>query len=289
MTPLELLKTWPGWEQKTADEIISCPAFRVQIGERTFLSAAPSDMSGRAGTPCTPQNLDLSISFDDEPSTLSLYDSPAFPELHELWPVLPKLPPEIILALVEKECGSFLQSLENTLRRRLSIKGLSGRAGTPCTPPSDLSGERILLSAAKPEAQEESSLTFSLTKTPWLVSLLGTLDHLDLADPAITSLTRPAEACYAEFSASTELKEGDILLLRDEEPKYIFERNPEFLQVLDPQPFEVTFSELLSSSIHLPPPPQTYLLSNGLAATLTTLCGKPALKILPSTSTSTST
>ena len=113
MSEIELLKAWPSWAKANAETILASPAWRVPFmgGNLRVAEAPAADLL-----------VALTVAFDDEEAELKIYDSPAFPELHELKPVLNRFPAEIRLALAEKECGGLFQALEDLARRQLSIR-----------------------------------------------------------------------------------------------------------------------------------------------------------------------
>ena len=111
MDALELLKTWPGWANAGAETVLASPAWRlsVRFGEETGVL--------RLGVEALSDTIDLDITLDGEPHVLSLADSSLYPDLHVLWGTRAGLPPEILLALVEKECGDLFFMLEKSTRR----------------------------------------------------------------------------------------------------------------------------------------------------------------------------
>ena len=251
MTPHEVLKSWPTWSKANAETILASPAWWVQFLEGD-LRRVPGDSAQVL--------VGLEIAFDDEPAVLVIQDSSVFPELHELKPVFAKLPPEIKLALVEKECGAFLQALEDLARRRISIRGLKDEVKFP-----DL-------------AFSNGAVTFAVSALPWLVNELGRLENLDTAHPDIAGMTRPAEALYAEFEPQP-VEAGDYLLPHAEVPRWIFERDPAKLQVIGKESGTLTFAEIAAGKLPPVPAADDFLLSNGLTARRATLCGKEVLYV----------
>jgi hypothetical protein len=197
MKPLEIVSALPQWKNLTPDEIVASPAFAAtcRLGEETR-TLRRADIA-----PAVSQMLSLSISFGDEPHTLSIARSPRFPELDKLWDSLPEVPGAIVLSLVERECGPLLQMLENAIRRQLKIVGLAPSAPDP---------DALL-------AFQADDLTFAVTRSATITGALGVLRNLDLASDAVRSVLLPAQAEYAAFALSdadlASLAPGDALLL----------------------------------------------------------------------------
>ena len=124
MDALELLKKWPTWEKANAATVLASPAWRMPV------KFDGRDASLRlVDAPAERDAISLAVKFDGEEHILGIFDTSRFSDLHLLWQKRDGLPGEIVLALVEKECGVLLQFLEDTVRKELSVEGL--RTGEP--------------------------------------------------------------------------------------------------------------------------------------------------------------
>lgn len=203
-TPSDMLANWPGWDRKTADELIASPAWamRVRWGDAEmrmrFAEDAPRDVIG------------LRIAFDGEEHFLGLGNRASFPDLNALWAEKKRLPDALVLALVEKECGNLLQLLENAVRAQLTVIGLAdpeARASARGFEVTDAKGTRVAF--------------FSMTVSPLVKEAFGDVSHIDTSHPEIRALEMPAAAEYASFllndAEAAGLAPGDCLLLPEAE------------------------------------------------------------------------
>lgn len=198
MNEMQLLARWPGWAAKSAEEIMSSPAWsmRVRWGDDEarlkFSDNRPRDV------------LALKIAFDDEEHFLGIGEREEFPDLATLWERKNEIPQALVLALVEKECGKLLQLLENAVRRQLKVIGLADpaeRDGTQGFEVVDMDGAVIS--------------NFALNVSPIVVEAFGDISAIDTSHPSILSMTRPAVVEYASFSLgkdSSAVEPGDYLL-----------------------------------------------------------------------------
>lgn len=197
MNAYELLRTWPGWSNANAETILASPAWGMSV----LYVGNPATLTCRT-EPVT-DALAIRVAFDDEEHVLALGDSAAFPDLHFLWAQRAALPREVLLALVEKECGGVFQLLEDVTKRLFSVRGLAE------TCPENL---RVFHLEAGGE-----TIDFALGLSPSLTLALGDITHLDLRHPTIRTLTRPAFAEYAVWAPGVvecaSLAVGDFLLL----------------------------------------------------------------------------
>lgn len=245
MDARELLKTWPGWANANAARVFASPAWRkaVKFGEETGSLVRAESVPGAA--------ISLSVALDDVPHVLTFAPCPLFPELDLLKDRFAALPSEIILALVEKECGTFFQFLEETLHCSFAVRGISGEKGAGI--------------AFKLET-DATSLFFSLAPASGLELRFGTLDCLDCAHETIRTLAREAFVRHAVLTLSDEeaaqLKAGDYLLLENGlAPEWIVDvPMDETVQVLSPESGSLTFAQLADDDLPAVPETATYTL-----------------------------
>ena len=246
MDALELLKKWPSWEKANAATVLASPAWRMPVkfdGRDAVLSMVDA--------PDARDAIALGVHFDGDGHTLCLFDSAAFADLHMLWDRRASLPKEVVLALVEKECGGLLQMLEDVVRKQLSIDGLKDAAAVE-PPPS----ERVFLLQAG-----STSITFSMDVSPAMEIELGKLEYLDPAHESIRALTRPAEVEYAVIPLTEEetssLAPGDLVLPPDDAvPKWTVDKPLDGqLHVRGAQAGELTFAQIADQA--LPPVPES--------------------------------
>lgn len=210
MKPLEILSELPYWAKASPEEILDSPAFAMpcRLGdESVLLRPAPVE-------PAASDMLALSVSFGDEPHALCLARSPRFPDLDKLWDSRADVPEPILLALVEKECGSLFQMLENAVRKQLRLVGVENvsRRGA-----AESVANWELARGTGDVGSDGNILNFSLTRTSTVVSALGVMRNLDLAHESIRLQKLPAEVEYAAFQLPdadlASLAPGDALLL----------------------------------------------------------------------------
>jgi len=201
MNALEILKTWPGVEKANAATLLASPAWRLE----TEYAGRPATL--RAGTSPT-ETVDLVVAFDDEPHRLRIADSSSFADLHLLWERRRELPANLLLALVERECGSLLQTLENCMRRQLSVKGFADG--------SEAVGDEksVVLTTSDAEIAFAVELSSGLT-VEW-----GRMENLDVAHPSVRGLVRPVRAEYATYDLTedelSKLVSGGLLLMPED-------------------------------------------------------------------------
>ena len=196
MKPIELLSALDAFADLDPQAILSHPAWGVPVpwdgGTATL----------RADAVMPAETLNLSVSFGDDACVLGLVPSDAFPELSKLFPVRGEVPQPILLAVIEKEAGPFLQMLENVMRRELSVQGLAD---------APTEGARAF------QVGDPTAITFTLTLSEKMLQELGDLKCLDCAHPSIAETKVSMEVAYAVFDLSAEeeagLAPGDYLLL----------------------------------------------------------------------------
>lgn len=242
MDAFELLKNWPTWRKASAEQLFDSPAWRLAV----VYDGEPCELVKREQSP--DDVLAVALSFDGEASVLGIGDSEAFPDLHRLWTKRGQLPRELLLALVEKECGALLQLLEDATQKLVVVNGLVAAADSECA--SFVFTRR-----------DGTVVPFTLSLTPAMLTHLGRFENLDLGHPSIRGLSRSARGVYAELSvAATEtLAEGDMLLLPDatEATSTWLESLPtdDRLRVCAPAEGALTFAQLADDS--LPPVPES--------------------------------
>lgn len=190
----EILSALPRWKSAGSKKLLDSPAWAMpcRLGEEPstlrIAEVRPSD------------TLDLSVLLDDERHVLSIADSPRFADLHALWPSRADVPEQIVLALVERECGILLQIVENAVRRQLKIEGLAAEG---------FDGPMLF-------AQAED-VVFGIARSHVVEAALGQLRFIDCSHPSVRAETLPAEVEYAAFALPAEdssaLAVGDVLLV----------------------------------------------------------------------------
>lgn len=199
MKQLEIISSLPQWARATPSAILDSPAFLMpcRIGDET------ASLRHAEVEPAASESLALSVAFGDEPHELLLARSPRFPELDRVWDGRFDIPDPVVLALVEMECGSLFQMLENAVRRQMRLVGVKA---------AGLGGPMITL-----RTTTDPAIVFSLTRSDAVVSAFGSLRNLDLSHDAIRSQTLPAECEYAALAtADTDLASlapGDAVLI----------------------------------------------------------------------------
>ena len=199
MKPIDLLSVLDAYAGLSPQAILSHPAWGVPVswGGGTAMLRADAVMPA--------ETLNLAVRFGDDACVLGLVPSDAFPELSKLFPVRGDVPQPILLAVIEKEAGPFLQMLENVMRRELSVQGLAE------APAPDARAFRV------EAADATSAVMFTLTLSEKMVRELGDLKYLDCEHPSIAETKVSMEVAYAVFDLSAEeeagLAPGDYLLL----------------------------------------------------------------------------
>lgn len=196
----EILASLPKWANATSEEIVVSPAWSMpcRIGERQCVM--------RLDAPRPADTLDFEITLENESLVISLVDTNLFEDLHRLWASRAEVPPEILLALIEKECSPLLQLVENFSHRQLKVVGLAAEDKVP----ADCLCARIC-------DGDEELLAFSITAKPSIVRTLGRVSFIDVADSSVRDVSLPCVSEFAAFVLSTadraSLAVGDALLL----------------------------------------------------------------------------
>lgn len=190
MSAFDILKTWPGISEASAEELFSHPAWAMpcQWGdERCALrkaAAKPRDVIG------------IAITLDDDAHFLGIGNRESFPDLHELWSRKTDLPPALVLALIEKECGDLLQLIENVSRRQVRVVGLDD--------PAKRAGGIAFDVVSLADGGIKASYVFDVR--PSTARNFGQLRFLDVNHESLRTMERPARAVYATF----DLPEADV-------------------------------------------------------------------------------
>lgn len=232
-----LLLEWPSLVKANAETILSSPAWRMPV------SFAGGEFVLTKSNAALNDTIDIRVTFDDEEHILGIGDSPAFADLHLLWAKRAELPPEILLALVEKECGPLFQMLEDSVRKQFSVKGFSD--AKPVNP--------VVFELA-------NVAVFSLDLSPAVAMAFGKLECLDPSHAAIRSLERDAAAEYAVLMLTAEeissMKAGDFVMLPEHMPDPSWRLSPpedDAVHVLGASRVSITFAQLADDA--LPPVP----------------------------------
>lgn len=239
MDAFELLKGWPGWANANAEKVLSSPAWRMNAE----FDGIPATVV-RAAEPLA-DALWVEIALDDEPHALGLGAATDFHDLDRLWARRADLPREVLLALVERECGKVFQTVENVFRRRLEVRGIAA-AGDGAT--------------AFEIRTEVGVHAFALDLTPSLLQTLGQLRNLDTDHPSVRAMSRPAEVEYAAPTLAEEevaaLAPGDCLVIEDAAAvwRVAGDAAPDAIRIVDAAAGELTFEQLVEGS--RPPLPE---------------------------------
>ena len=247
MNPIDLLSVLDAFAGLSPQAIMSHPAWGVPVswdGGTAML---------RADAVMPAETLDLAVRFGDDACVLGLVPSDAFPELSKLFPVRNDVPQPILLAVVEKEAGPFLQMLENVMRRELSVQGLAESPGEGAR------AFHIQVGAS----DVPSAVTFTLTLSEKMLQELGDLRRLDSAHPSIAETKVSMEVAYAVFDLSAEeeagLAPGDYLLLPEmsaEKPGRVCLPGtlaPDRLRVVAAERADVPFATALQDDLRCAP------------------------------------
>lgn len=194
LEPDELLRQWPTWRKTGADKVLASPAWRMDVTFARQKDRLVVDHAEGA------DEIFLSVALDEVQHILGIRDSDRYSDLHLLWSKKASLDENIILALIEKECGALFVLLEHVFGHELSVVGLTDEVPK---------GHRV--------AFRTSAYAFSIDLSSEMRLTLGDLTYLDPKHDAIRSMTRSARADYASFkledSAVKTLEEGDVVPL----------------------------------------------------------------------------
>ena len=248
MNAEELIEKWPGITGADAAAIFAMDAWAMPVGYDGNDVTLVRDATRERDV------IGLAIKFDDEPHFLALAVSDAYPELSKVWELKTKLPNEVLLALIEKECGALLQTLENAARRQLSVVGL--------VPHEDVGAKNAAAQAfALRNADGKPVCDFALSLSKALVDEFGRVENLDVNHASIRALARSAHVEYAAFSLTDEelagLAPGDCLLLPEigtDVPKWVTETpTDDLVHVLGAAAGELSFKDFADDALPEPP------------------------------------
>ncbi len=266
MNLIDMLANWPGWNQKTPQEILDSPAWAMKV------RWDDTEMILRCSKEAPRDVIGIRIAFDGEEHFLGLGNRETFPDLNILWTEKKNLPDALILALIEKECGALLQLLENAVRCQLTVLGLASpeeRAGTQGFEVVDARGQIVAF--------------FSMTVSRMVTLNFGDVAHVDTTHPEIRALEMPAFIQYATFRLNDDeaatIASGDCLLLPEaKDPstaKWLMLHVPadDAFYVLADQPAAITFGEMVDGNLPtLPPPTRLSLVRNGKTLAVGSFC-----------------
>ena len=255
MNAEELIAMWPGIAGADASAVFGREAWAMPVGYNGNDATLVKDETRERDV------IGLEIKFDAERHFLGLAVSEAYPELSKVWTERTKLPDEIVLALVEKECGALFQTLENAARRQVSVVGLADREAAKA--------ENVKAQAfALRDEEGETVCDFSLSMSPALLEEFGRVENLDADHESLRALTRPAQVEYAAFTLTDDevgnLAVGDCLLLPEigtEEPQWVTEPDDDDLvHVLSAATTDLSFGDFADDSLPEPPSASTLVL-----------------------------
>ena len=245
----ELLREWPEWSKANAARVLASPAWRLE----TQFDGKDARLV-RVDSLAADATVVLDIRLDDEPHVLAIEPTLLFPDLTLLKGRLADLPKEVLLALVEKECGVLFQFVEELAKRRLSIAGLSA-ASIPQT--------------AFAVSGEGGEARFALDLSPEMEQRLGVLANLDVTHPSIRNLTREAFACHGEWTLTdaelAALAVGDCLVPEEGfEPRWLLGvPSDERAYALAEEKGLLSFAQLADDALPPVPSPKTLTLCLG--------------------------
>lgn len=245
-----LLQDWPSFEKVNAETVFASPAWRLE----TVCGDAPAVLT-KAEAPAS-DLLWVSVTLEDEAHVLGIGDSEAYADLHLLWARRGGLPKELLLALVERECGDLFQVLEKVFRRRFQIKGLAD--GAPAG-----GGVDFRLTA------DGKAYAFALDLSPLLVMELGKLKYLDPGHEEIRGLCRPAWAEHGAVelleSECAALAAGDCVVLPEGAEAVWRVTTPEddLVHVRSEEAGEVMFAQMADDDWPALPEPRRVVLLKG--------------------------
>lgn len=273
MDAFDLLREWPTWRKAGAGKILSSPAWRLDV----LFDDRPGILRA-AGGDASEDRLWLEVKLEDERHVLGISDSAAFPELHKVWALREKLPTEVRMALVERDCASLFQMLEDALRRQFSVIGFAEGPGEARVRPFEV----VVAGAEQP-------IAFALDFSPAMEIDFGRLENLDTSHPSILDMTREVEAEYAQIpldgETPPEIAVGDMLLQPEgAELRWVTElpTDETAVRVLGAERHTLTFAQLVDGTEPVPEAMSYRLIRAGKAvatAVRSNVGSHPAYKI----------
>jgi hypothetical protein len=276
MNAFDILKAWPGISEASAEELFAHPAWAMpcQWGDEKCVlrraAAKPRDVIG------------LAIALDDDAHFLGLGNREAFPDLHDLWARKADLPPALVLALVEKECGDLLQLIENVVRRQVRVIGLDD--------PAKRAGALAFDVVSLADGSIKSTFVFDVR--PSTVRMFGQLRFLDVSHESVRTMERPVRAVYSVFDLQESdvagLAAGDYLMLPELEAGVAGEWRCSIpadgrVRVVSADETMVTFASIVDDALPSLPAPSALELHLGQKVVARgrfgALCSKPAFVI----------
>lgn len=252
---MNLIENWPGIAGADAATVFGMEAWSLPISYDGKDATLVKDRTRERDV------IGLVIRFERDEHFLAIACSDAYPELSKVWEQRAKLPDEILLALIEKECGALLQTLENAARRQLSVVGLA--------PHEDVGAKNAAAQAfALVDEDGETVCDFALSMSPTLLKEFGRLDNLNAAHESIRALTRPGRAEYAAFTLTDDelagLAPGDHLLLPEVESGTatwtVETPADDRVHVLGAETADLSFGDFADDSLPEPPEPTALVL-----------------------------
>lgn len=245
----ELLRSWPGLDRLDAVAVLAHPAWRMPVG---YEDDGMSLVVDAAASP-RPDELLLAVTLDDVANVLGISDSPNFPDLHLLWQRRAELSEALVVALVEKEVGVLLQTVEKLTRKELRLVGLAKAEDVGEV------GSRRSFRLENPDGV----VGFSLRVPADVVTAIGVLDNVDPSHDSISSLMRPARAEYeaVDVPAGSELslKPGDYVMSSASAVASWQMEVPadERLHVMSSDTVSFSFAQFASDALPPVPPPSS--------------------------------
>ena len=205
MKPTEILALLPGFGDAKASDILDSPAWKMPCR----YAENPANLIRDTEEIASPLSLDIEIG--DERHVLRIAKNVAFSELAILWDKFQAVPDTIILALVEKECGALLQTIENTMRKTVKLAGLAEMDEAP--------NAGFSLTAAE-SGQEQ--VRFSISVSEGLVTSLGVLRNIDTSCECVRSCKAEAVEIVSRPMLNTDdlvrIAPGNFVLMPEFSP-----------------------------------------------------------------------
>lgn len=273
MNANELLKKWPGWANANAARVLASPAWRLETRFAGKPAVLTRDLGGSGEVPSS--RISLSVTQDGAPGVLTFAPSPLMPDLWLLRDRLDALPREVLLALVERECGPLFQFFEDVGRQSFAVSGL---ADSPST------GLAFRLAA------EGGEIRYAIDVPASVEQAFGQIANLDAAHESIRAMTRDVTACHAALDLSDDeaaaLAPGDCLMLPSgSEGSWLLEiPSDDRVRLVTPEPRTATFAEIADEALgSVALPDRVNVIRHGAllaTGTISNVGMSPALKIL---------